>query len=400
MSKLNFERRSEEAKRCIYPVIRHLNSIGAGAYGGRYYDGDMNVLHVNITDDIRGSLSCDAIMGEELPNLDKHIVYHKVKYSEGQLKQFQRIFDAEMMGKLGVTYTAPDIKLNKLLIGVEDNSEEAVEELRRAIEKLGYVAADMYKIIKRARSTSAGTLDFTGNPVDMSNGIPDRVIDAAAAANILVAPGSWIGNGPSKTNILGISSLCTGFYYNNQPGFLSCGHGKSVGQKIFYWPAPSSSGYSNIHGYSSSNLVELGTIAAVGWNSGDAFDYASIRRTNTSAYMNPQNFCGGTIDGDSGIPEIGERMAVCGCADGAFFAECSNTSATTLVDNTIWKVDMLEMEKRATDGTSGGSVAYLDDETGKVNLTGIVTSSSNNTNHSYHAKYSLVKNAFNLTTVY
>ena len=400
MSKLNFERRSEEAKRSIYPVIRYLNSIGEGAYGGRYYDGDMNVLHVNITDDIRGSLSNETIMGEELPNFDKHIVYHKVKYSEGQLKQFQRIVDAEMMGKLGVTYTAPDIKLNKLLIGVEDNSAEALEELRHVIGKLSFAEADMYEIIKHEGGTTSGVLDFSGNPVDMSNGIPDRVIDAAIAANILVAPGSWIGNGTSKTNILVISSLCTGFYYNNQPGFLSCGHGKAVGQKIYYWPAPSTSGYSNIHGYSSADLVEIGTVAAVSWNSGDRYDYASIRRTNSSAYMNSNNFCGGTIDGDSGIPEVGERMAVCGCADGAFFADCSHTSASLTFDGSVYKVDLLEMEQRCTPGTSGGSVAYLDDETGKVNLTGIVTGNSNSTNHSYHAKYGPVKSAFNLTTVY
>lgn len=59
---------------------------------------------------------------------------------------------------------------------------------------------------------------------------------------------------------------------------------------------------------------------------------------------------------------------------------------------------MLVMNATVTPGTSGGTVAYQDDDTNKVNLTGLVTST--NDTYSYHAKYSLVKNKFNLTTVY
>ena len=49
-------KKTEAAKRCIYPVIRQLNELGDNAYGGRFYDGDCNTLHVNLTHDIRNAL--------------------------------------------------------------------------------------------------------------------------------------------------------------------------------------------------------------------------------------------------------------------------------------------------------------------------------------------------------
>lgn len=39
-----FIKRSDEAKRCIYPVIHQLDALGENEYGGRYYDGDMNEI--------------------------------------------------------------------------------------------------------------------------------------------------------------------------------------------------------------------------------------------------------------------------------------------------------------------------------------------------------------------
>lgn len=54
MSFDQFPKRSEEAIKCISPVIHQLNTLGDAAYGGHYYDnGDMEVLHINITSDIR-----------------------------------------------------------------------------------------------------------------------------------------------------------------------------------------------------------------------------------------------------------------------------------------------------------------------------------------------------------
>lgn len=260
----------------------------------------------------------------------------------------------------------------------------------------------MVNICKVERSHRVGNFDFAGNPVDMSDGVPDRVIDAAAASGVLVAPGSWLGIGTSLSAITSISSLCTGFYYNKQPGFLSCGHGKTSGKKIFYQPVPSSGYYpTNLWSYNTGDLVEIGTTVAVQWQSGDPYDYCSIIRTNSSANMNAKNFRGGTIDGDSGVPEVGETMAVVGCANGAVFGTCLANNATVTVNDSgtaYVKTRMLRMDQPVTSGTSGGSVAYQDGETSKVNLTGIVTSSGNSTSH--HARYGLVKSAFNLTTVY
>ena len=145
-------------------------------------------------------------------------------------------------------------------------------------------------------------------------------------------------------------------------------------------------------------MTEIGTVAAASYVSGDAYDYASILRTNTSANMSSQNFAGGTVDGDSGVPEIGEALAMCGCADGALFGTCSANSKTVTVKNDIIKTNVIEMNKDTTSGSSGGCLAYLDGATNKVNLTGLLLGS--NGSASFYTKYGLVKSRFNLTTVY
>jgi hypothetical protein len=400
-----FATRTESAKKCIFPVIHQLDALGDAAYGGRFYDGDMNVLHVNILPNARTNLAAtlrtDFLTGEALTDFDKHIQFHVVKYSQAQMNTLQETVRKELMGHVGfgIHEVYYDTKRHKLIIGVDDASEEARGAILNELSRFGYTDADMVAIQNEPRAYTSGVFDFTGDPVDMSHGVPDRVLDAVAKAGVSVKPGSWIGNGASLNSIVGISSICTGFLYNNQPGFLSCGHGKASGQKIFYQPVPSSGSYpSNLWNYSTSNLVEIGQTVAVSFNSGDAYDYASIIRTNSSANMNSKNFKGGTIDGDSGVPANGELMAVCGCADGAVFGECLSSSTVIVVDDTVQKTNMIKMSKPITPGTSGGSVVYQDDESKKINLTGIVTSYS--ASYSYHAKYSLVKSRFNLTTVY
>lgn len=402
-----FATRTESAKKCIFPVIHQLDALGDAAYGGRFYDGDMNVLHVNILPNARTNLAAtlrtDSLTGEALTDFDKHIQFHVVKYTKAQMEAVQAVVGEELMGNtaLGIHTAYCSMKQNKVVLGVDDESAEACATILNELAQLGYQDAGMFEIRKTERSYTTGAFDFTGSPVDMSNGVPDRVLDAAAKAGVSVKPGSWIGNGSSINSIVGISSICTGFLYNNQPGFLSCGHGKASGQKIFYQPVPSSGSYpSNLWNYSTSNLVEIGQTVAVSFNSGDAYDYASIIRTNSGANMNSKNFKGGSIDGDSGIPEEGEAMAVCGCADGAVFGECVSNSAETTVDGTVRKINMLMMSKKVTPGTSGGCVVYQNRSTGKVNLTGSVTSTSATEELSFHAKYSLVKNRFGLTTVY
>lgn len=410
MSENGFVTRTESAKKCIFPVIHQLDALGDTAYGGRFYDGDMNVLHVNVLANARTALSAalrtDFLTGEVLTDFDKHIQFHVVKYTKAQMETVQSVVGEALMGNagLGIHTAYYDTKQNKLVLGVDDDSAEACATILNELARLGYQDDGMFEIRKTERSYTTGAFDFTGSPVDMSDGVPDRVLDAAARAGVSVKPGSWIGNGASINSIVGISSICTGFLYNNQPGFLSCGHGKASGQKIFYQPVPSSGSYpSNLWSYSTSNLVEIGQTVAVSFSSGDPYDYTSIIRTNSSANMNSKNFAGGTIAGDTGVPEVGELMAVCGCADGAVFGNCiSNSTTETIWDasmtNSVTKTNMLSMMSPVTSGTSGGSVAYQDGDTGAVILTGIVTGSNGIT--SVHAKYGLVKSKFNLTTVY
>ncbi len=82
-----FATRTESAKKCIFPVIHQLDALGDAAYGGRFYDGDMNVLHVNILPNARTNLAAtlrtDSLTGEALTDFDKHIQFHVVKYSQG-----------------------------------------------------------------------------------------------------------------------------------------------------------------------------------------------------------------------------------------------------------------------------------------------------------------------------
>lgn len=396
-----FIKRSDEAKRCIYPVIHQLDALGENEYGGRYYDGDMNVLHVNITKDIRPQLRTSFLDAQGLTNFDAHIKFHTVRYTNEQLMNFQNIVDRELMGKLGIHGTSQNVKTNKLLLEVDDDSAEARAEIANVLAKLGYTDTDMFEIARAERQRLTGSVSFAGNPVDMSNGVPDRALDAIAAAGILAAPGSWLGHGTSSNSIYGVTSLCTGFYYNGQPGFLTCGHGGISGEKIFYQPVPSSGRYpTDLFDYGS--VVEIGQMVGVYYQSGDAYDCGSIIRTNSNVTMNSRNFCGATVDGDSGVPEVGEMMAVCGCADGAVFGECLSKNYTVDVydhyGNATTKINMLHMDSPVTSGTSGGCVAYQDDATNKVNLTGIVTGSNDVT--SVHSKYSLVKSRFNLTTVF
>lgn len=302
------------------------------------------------------------------------------------------------MGRLGIHTSSVDVKSNQLLLGVEDDSDDAKREISTTLSQLGYTDTNMYRLEKMPRTETTGSFDFSGNPVDMSNGVPDRLIDAARDI-VYIAPGSWLGQGSSISSITGVSSLCTGFLYNGTPGYLSCGHGKMVGMKIFYQPVPSSGSYpSNLFDYNTSDLVEIGQVAAAYWNSGDAYDCASILATNSNCIMDSNNFCGAGINGDGGVPEVGEMMAMCGCADGAGFGACVATSATVIFTGGIIKTDMLRMNYLTTSGSSGGCVVYQDGSTAQVILTGLVAGA--NGIYYTHSKYGLVKSRFNLTTVF
>lgn len=398
-----FATRTESAKKCIFPVIHQLDALGDVAYGGRFYDGDMNVLHVNIlanTDsDIASSLRADFMTGEPLTDFDKHIQFHTVKYTKAQMETLQKLIDNELTNKFGIASTAYDVKKNRMEIGVPNITDELKAEILYELKKLGFGDEAMLSFVHAERPDPAGIVDFSDSPVDMSNGIADRALDAIARSGVSIKPGSWLGHGDSASAITCVTSLCTGFLYNSTPGFLTCGHGATVGEKIFYQPVPSSGSYpSNLFSYSTSNLTEIGTVAGVYFQSGDAYDCASIRRTNSSANMSTSNFCGGTIDGDSGIPEIGETMAFCGCADGAVFAKCTGNSVSVTLSNGITKTNTITMGADSTPGSSGGCTVYLDGETNKVNLTGLVLARNGDT--SWHTKYSLVKSRFNLTTVF
>mgnify|MGYP000759797651 CR=1 FL=1 len=398
-----FATRTESAKKCIFPVIHQLDALGDAAYGGRFYDGDMNVLHVNVLPTARMNLAADLrtdfLTGEALTDFDKHIQFHVVKYTKAQMEAVQQVVDAEIMGKLGIVSSVYDVKTNKLCLGIEDDTAEAKAEIIHTLESLGYADADMIEFVKGYKVDEGGVADFSDSPVDVSAGVPDRALDAVARAGLSVQPGSWLGHGTALTSITGITSLCTGFLYNNTPGFLTCGHGATVGEKIFYQPVPSSGRYpSNLWSYSTSNLTEIGTIAAASYKSGDAYDYASILRTNSSANMSNKNFAGGTVDGDSGIPEVGEALAMCGCADGALFGTCTANSYTVTMSSGVVKTNTITMDKDTTSGSSGGCLAYLDGATNKVNLTGLLLGSNGFASH--YTKYGLVKSRFNLTTVY
>lgn len=100
-----FATRTESAKKCIFPVIHQLDALGDAAYGGRFYDGDMNVLHVNVLPTARTNLSAalrtDFLTGEALTDFDKHIQFHVVKYSQAQMNTLQETVRKELMGHAG-----------------------------------------------------------------------------------------------------------------------------------------------------------------------------------------------------------------------------------------------------------------------------------------------------------
>lgn len=388
---------SENAAKVITEVMSQLDALGESEHGGYYYDSDdLDILHVNIVNDIRTQILNPLLPLNELQlNYGTHIKFHKVKYTMAQLRELQHNIDQNLLGRCGTNLSKCDVIKNVVFIGANDVSQESQDEIVNELAKIGCINRDMYEIGYRERTKAVGSeLDFSDSPVDCSHGFPDRVIDRAT---ILACPGGWLGMGASAASIISISSMTTGFLYNNQPGFLSCGHGKVTGSKIYYQPVPSSGSYpSDIWNFSSSKLVELGPIAACSFQSGDPYDYASIQRTNSNVNMNPKNYAGGGIDGDTGIPVVNSPMAASGCSSKYVSGKCIGNSVSVFAGD-ILKTDMLEMNKPLNSGTSGGCVAYMNSNN-KTMLTGIVNSTTSTS--SYHAKYSLVKSKFNLTTVF
>lgn len=122
-------KKTDAARKCIYPVIHRLDALGNDAYGGRYYDGDQNVLHVNLTRDIRLSLQTDLLTGEKTTDFDKHITFHTVKYTQAEMEHLQNLVDAQLLGKMGIHGTSYDVKMNCLSIEADDDSIEAQTEI-------------------------------------------------------------------------------------------------------------------------------------------------------------------------------------------------------------------------------------------------------------------------------
>ena len=172
-----FATRTESAKKCIFPVIHQLDALGDAAYGGRFYDGDMNVLHVNILPNARTNLAAtlrtDFLTGEALTDFDKHIQFHVVKYSQAQMNTLQETVRKELMGHagFGIHEVYYDTKRHKLIIGVDDASEEARGAILNELSRFGYTDADMVAIQNEPRAYTSGVFDFTGDPVDMGSRI-------------------------------------------------------------------------------------------------------------------------------------------------------------------------------------------------------------------------------------
>lgn len=336
---------SEKAKL----VLQELLTYSPGLYGGYYVDAmDSGIIHVNVP------LNSKLI----LRTADNNVVYHTVNYTRDQLLSYKQAVSENLLGVNGVHLVANKIIENNLEIGIEDDSPEIITEIINVLNGLD-IPRNAYSIVKRKRfSTLEKVLD---NPI--------RIPKASTLSydhRHTVMAGGWIGMGDSIDDIYditSISSVTCGLIYNNIPGFLTCGHYRTV-NKYMFWASPQYSGGSypaDLTSYSPNWIVPLGRVRLVDYSkqsSGYVCDLSSVEREQDTTIMAGHLYSGDTLTSCGVQPYVNATGYFTGCANRRVSCTVISDSADVIDMRNNQMKDLFFVDKPGISGTSGGPFYY------------------------------------------
>lgn len=365
-----------------------LQNLGDAHHGGFYPDFDTARINVFFTEDISAPVK-SALLFTGIPFMQDRIVFKAVRYTLAQLEELKSLIAENLMSKFGIHIMYRDPRVNHVILGTDDDSDEYKSDIHNELHRLGFFNVDMLEIHKMNHISSCDAIDLRNTSFYTTS-----AADAVLAATFKVHPGGWIGI--RQGSGWSFSSLTTGLIYNGQYGFLSCGHAKSVGDTIYYLPIPSSGTYNSGFNPSLSDVKVIGTVAGTYFTDNNPYDCASIKLTNNSATMSPTNYAGGAISGE-GPPQSGWTLGFSGCVTKFKKGTCLDPSTPMYVDGLL-KTQSIVMDTALTKGNSGGPLAYYSGE--KWYLCGILSGSNTEYNFSVFTNYPVTRSRFGFTTVF
>lgn len=358
-------------------------------FGGIYFTDKGKKAHLNV---LAGKASTFARL------VSDDVILHPVRYSWSQLNEAQDAATS-LFGKKGVHCSDVSLQNNRAIIGVMDDSADALAEIRAEMCKLGF-AEDMYVIEK-------------ADPIRFMNMPEGAVSEAEMAAPLsttdteitTIMPGGLLSYKTSNGTYKLMASLTFGFNYNGQPYFVGAAHALNAadfsnGVQIYYTPYMNN-GYpiseNNITAaYNSAERVLLGN-AMLRKLTGN-YDFTSIRCTQSGLAFSHTAYNGCEVSSIGGSLAVGDTLRLCGVTtryDADYeIGTCTSIQTSASISGTTIS-NMIKIDLVGNTGTSGGPIMVYDSDTDAYRLIGMC--SAQGTNCVYGANINYVMNGYNLS---
>ena len=358
-------------------------------FGGIYFTDKGEKAHLNVL-----TSKADAFARF----VSDDVILHPVKYSWGQLNEAQDAATS-LFGKKGIHCSDVSLQGNHAVIGVMDDSADALAEICEEMRKLGF-AEDMYVIEK-------------ADPIRFMNMPEGAVSEAEMAAPLqtrdsgitTIMPGGLLTYKTSSGTYKLMASLTFGFSYNGQPYFVGAAHALNAtdfnnGVQVYYTPY-AGNGYpvstNNITAaYNSAERVLLGT-AALRKLTGN-YDFVSVQCNQSGLAFSHTAYNGCEVSSIGGSLAVGDTLRLCGVTtryDADYeIGTCTSTQTSASVNGTTVS-NMLKIDLVGNTGTSGGPIMVYEPNTDTYRLVGMC--SAQGANCVYGANINYVMNGYNLS---
>lgn len=236
------------------------------------------------------------------------VILHPLKHSWGQLNEAQDAVTS-LFGKKGIHCSDVSLQGNHAVIGVMDDSADALAEIRAEMCKLGF-AEDMYVIEK------ADPIRFMNMPEGaVSEAEMDAPLQTADSGIVTIMPGVLLTYKTFSSTYKLMVSLTFGFNYNGQTYFVGAAHALNAtdfnnGVQVYYTPY-AGNGYpvstNNITAaYNSAERVLLGN-AMLRKLTGN-YDFTSIQCTQSGLAFSHTAYNGCEVNSIGGSLSVGDTL--------------------------------------------------------------------------------------------
>lgn len=353
-------------------VENRVHEMDKRSIGGIFYTNNATKLHVNA---LAGNFpSVEKIMGDD-------VQIHSVKFSWDYLNQLQEAVTS-LFGKMGIHTANMSQKYNRIIIGVDELSQDIAEAIFAELRGLGFAEMDAYAIEVKER-VNFPQFNPVADEADMDTPVAalENMNDAEETSKTLMPGGMLLIKNSNGTFTYG-ASLNFGYYFQGLPFLVAAGHACSdsdVGKEVYFVPFDKEVGgypLSRVFlptSYNATNRFKIGTIRLR--KLGGNLDFYSIGVTESGLDFSRTMYNGYKVDTVGGTVTEGSILRICGmttqygtvfdygaCAD----AQASVTAYSKKMTN------LIQLDIGGNMGTSGGPISTIDAD-GKVRLVGLAS---------------------------